>query len=63
MVPSYPERHAVTDTAPLMKVTPQRDGRFLLEPLTPKKTLSTPLTQPPKQEDKERSRLFEPSQI
>ena len=42
----------MTETAPLMKVTPQRDGRFLLEPLTPKKTLNTPLTQPPKQEDK-----------
>ncbi len=52
MVPSYPERRAVTETPPLMKVTPQRDGRFLLEPLTPKKTLNTPLSQPPKQEDK-----------
>ena len=52
MVPSYPERRAVTETAPLMKVTPQRDGRFLLEPLTPKKTLNTPLSQPPRQEDK-----------
>jgi len=52
MVPSYPERRTVTDTAPLIKVTPQRDGRFLLEPLTPKKTLNTPLTKPPRQEDK-----------
>jgi cell wall-associated NlpC family hydrolase len=52
MVPSYPERRAVTETAPLMKVTPQRDGKFMLEPLTPKKTLTTPLSQPPKQEDK-----------
>ena len=52
MVPSYPERRTVTETPPLMKVTPQRDGRFLLEPLTPKKTLNTPLSQPPKQEDK-----------
>jgi cell wall-associated NlpC family hydrolase len=52
MVPSYPERRAVTETPPLMKVTPQRDGRFLLEPLTPKKTLNTPLSQPPKPEDK-----------
>ena len=43
----------MTETPPLMKVTPQRDGRFLLEPLTPKKTLSTPLTQPPKQEVKD----------
>jgi cell wall-associated NlpC family hydrolase len=52
MVPSYPQWNAVTETPPLMKVTPQRDGRFLLEPLTPKKTLNTPLTQPPKKEDK-----------
>jgi cell wall-associated NlpC family hydrolase len=51
MVPSY-SRNTVTETPPLMKVTPQRDGRFLLEPLTPKKTLNTPLTQPPKKEDK-----------
>jgi cell wall-associated NlpC family hydrolase len=52
MVPSYPERRAVTETQPLMKVTPQRDGRFLLEPLTPKKGLNTPITQPSKQEVK-----------
>ena len=52
MAPSYPERRTVTETAPLMKVTPQRDGRFLLEPLTPKKTLNTPLSQPPRQETK-----------
>lgn len=50
MVPSY-SRNSVSETPPLMKVTPQRDGRFLLEPLTPKKTLNTPLTQPPKRED------------
>jgi cell wall-associated NlpC family hydrolase len=50
MVPSYPQRSAVTETPPLMKVTPQRDGRFLLEPLTPKETLKTPLSQPPKKE-------------
>ena len=47
-----PSGASVTETAPLMKVTPQRDGRFLLEPLTPKKTLNTPLSQPPRQEDK-----------
>jgi cell wall-associated NlpC family hydrolase len=52
MVPSYPERRAVTETPPLMKVTPQRDGRFLLEPLTPQKTLQTPLSQPPTKEQK-----------
>jgi len=51
MVPSYPERRAVTETPPLMKVTPQRDGKFMLEPLTPKKTMTTPLSQPPKKED------------
>jgi cell wall-associated NlpC family hydrolase len=51
IVPSS-SRNSVTETAPLMKVTPQRDGKFMLEPLTPKKTLSTPLTQPPKKEEK-----------
>jgi cell wall-associated NlpC family hydrolase len=51
IVPSY-SRKPVAETAPLMKVTPQRDGRFLLEPLTPKKTLNTPLTQPPKRDEK-----------
>jgi cell wall-associated NlpC family hydrolase len=50
MVPSY-TRSGVSETPPLMKVTPQRDGRFLLEPLGPKKTLKTPLSQPPKKED------------
>ncbi len=53
MVPSYPERRTVTETPPLMKVTPQRDGKFVLEPLTPKKTLNTPITQPSKQEAKD----------
>jgi len=53
MVPSYSERRAVAETPPLMKVIPQRDGRFLLEPLTPpKKTLNTPITQPAKKEIK-----------
>jgi murein DD-endopeptidase / murein LD-carboxypeptidase len=52
MVPSYSERRAVTETPPLMKVTPQRDGKFVLEPLTPKKTVSPPITQPSKQEAK-----------
>ncbi len=45
MVPSY-RRSGVADTPPLMKVIPQRDGRFLLEPLTPKKTIQTPLSEP-----------------
>jgi len=31
---------SVSETPPLMKVTPQRDGRFLLEPLGPKKPQS-----------------------
>jgi cell wall-associated NlpC family hydrolase len=52
MVPSYPERRSVTETPPLMKVTPQRDGRFLLEPLAPQKSLKTPISQPSKQEVK-----------
>jgi cell wall-associated NlpC family hydrolase len=40
-----------------MKVIPQRDGKFLLEPLTaPKKTITTPLTQPP-QKSKEDDRI------
>jgi len=51
MVPSS-SRGPVSETPPLMKVTPQRDGRFLLEPLTPKKTPSPPITQPSKQEVK-----------
>lgn len=50
MVPEY-SRSSVTETPPLMKVIPQRDGKFLLEPLTaPKKTLNTPLTQPPRKD-------------
>jgi cell wall-associated NlpC family hydrolase len=52
MVPSY-SRSGVAETAPLIKVTPQRDGKFLLEPLAPpKKTITTPLSQPPKPEDR-----------
>lgn len=39
---------SVSETAPLMKVTPQRDGRFLLEPLSPKKTVTTPMSPPAK---------------
>jgi hypothetical protein len=48
MVPSYRHRYAgssIGETPPLMKVTPQRDGGFLLEPLTPKKK-KTPLMRP-----------------
>jgi len=50
MVPSY-SRGYVVDTRPLIKVIPQRDGKFLLEPLSPKKTITTPLSQPPKQSE------------
>jgi len=52
MVTSYSQRGAGVETRPLMKVTRQRDGRFLLEPLTPVKTLNNLVTWPPKQEDK-----------
>ncbi len=51
MVPSY-KPSTVSETKPLMKVTPQRDGKFLLEPLSaPKKTLQTPLSEPPKRSE------------
>jgi len=36
----------VSETPPLMKVTPQRDGRFLLEPLSPKKP-GSPISRSP----------------
>lgn len=36
----------VSETPPLMKVIPQRDGRFLLEPLSPKKP-GSPLSRTP----------------
>jgi NlpC/P60 family len=36
---------SVAETAPLMKVTPQRDGAFLLQPLGPKKPLHS-ISQP-----------------
>ncbi len=35
-------RSGISETPPLMKVTPQRDGRFLLEPLGPKKNAPGP---------------------
>ena len=40
-----PYRAGVAETPPLIKVTPQRDGKFLLEPMGPKKTPS-PVTKP-----------------
>jgi hypothetical protein len=44
-ISSTPYRADIVSTPPLMKVIPQRDGNFLLEPITPKKT-SVPLTEP-----------------
>jgi cell wall-associated NlpC family hydrolase len=44
MFPRY-NRSSVAETQPLMKVTPQRDGGFLLQPLTPKRPVA-PLTKP-----------------
>lgn len=43
----------VAETKPLMRVIPQRDGRFLLEPLTPKKKAS-PASRPTSKLDKKR---------
>ena len=44
--PSYQTyRAGIGETKPLMKVIPQRDGRFLLEPLTPKDKVA-PATRP-----------------
>jgi hypothetical protein len=61
MVPSY-SRGGIAETPPLMKVVPQRDGRFLLEPLTPKKTIKTPLSQPPRKEERgDRISAYSPS--
>jgi cell wall-associated NlpC family hydrolase len=40
-----PYRASVAETPPLMKVVPQRDGKFLLEPMGPKKS-PAPLTKP-----------------
>lgn len=44
----------VAETKPLMRVIPQRDGRFLLEPLTPKKKTS-PASRPSSKLDKKRN--------
>jgi cell wall-associated NlpC family hydrolase len=40
-----PVKAGIGETKPLMKVTPQRDGRFLLEPLSPKPKLG-PISRP-----------------
>ncbi len=53
IVPSYSTRSSsasVPETPPLMKVIPQRDGKFILEPLSPKKSV-TPLTKPSSKPD------------
>ncbi|MFW6112694.1 MAG: C40 family peptidase [Thermodesulfobacteriota bacterium] len=44
--PRQPYTAGVVNSKPLMKVIPQRDGRFLLEPLTPKKDKVGPLSGP-----------------
>jgi cell wall-associated NlpC family hydrolase len=54
---------AVSETPPLMKVTPQRDGRFLLEPLGPKKKLGalsgpTSKAEPTKEAESTTSRSY-----
>jgi len=48
---SQPVRAGVAETPPLMRVIPQRDGRFLLEPMTPKKNVG-PLSRPTSQLEK-----------
>jgi cell wall-associated NlpC family hydrolase len=54
-------RHSVAETSPLMKVIPQRDGGFLLEPLTPKKAVNKPVSQSSKPDvGNERSSLSTP---
>jgi cell wall-associated NlpC family hydrolase len=60
MVPSY-RSSGVSETPPLMKVVPQRDGKFLLEPLSPKKTVTTPLSRPGKDASYGRSSSAAPS--
>jgi cell wall-associated NlpC family hydrolase len=51
---SRPYRAGIADTKPLMRVIPQRDGRFLLEPLTPKKKVE-PLARPTSKLDSKRT--------
>jgi cell wall-associated NlpC family hydrolase len=49
MVPSS-SRYLEVENAPLMKVIPQRDGCFLLEPLSPKKKSPPAVTHPARTE-------------
>jgi cell wall-associated NlpC family hydrolase len=51
---SRPYRAGIAETKPLMRVIPQRDGRFLLEPLTPKKKVE-PLARPTSKLDSKRT--------
>ncbi len=56
---STPYRADVVSTPPLMKVIPQRDGNFLLEPISPKKSpapLTTPSSRPAVTNDRVSSR-------
>ncbi len=45
-----PAGSSVSETPPLMKVVPQRDGKFLLEPMSPKKP-GAPMTKPSSKPD------------
>lgn len=43
IMPRTTSTPVAVDNKPLMRVIPQRDGKFMLEPLTPKKDLSPPI--------------------
>lgn len=47
-VAASPAQAGVAETPPLIRVIPQRDGRFILEPMTPKKNVN-PLSGPTSQ--------------
>ena len=51
-----PYQAGIVETPPLMKVVPQRDGKFLLEPMGPKKTPS-PVTKPSSKPEVGRDRV------
>ena len=55
IIPGSYGKKGTSETPPLMKVVPQRDGKFLLEPLSPKKTVTTPLSRPGKEANNDRS--------
>jgi cell wall-associated NlpC family hydrolase len=52
-----PYRAGIAETPPLMKVVPQRDGKFLLEPMGPKKH-PAPITKPISKPEMGSDRLF-----